>query len=408
MTLATAAARRDGSVIGLVGLGHFLSHFYIFLLPPLFPVLKDSFGVSYVELGLLMTVFNVVSGITQAPMGFAVDRFGAGRLLIAGVVIEAAAYLGMGLFGSYAAMLVLLAAAGLANSVYHPADYAILSATVRPDRIGRAFSLHTFAGFLGNAITPVAVVLAAGLFGWRAALIVAGVVGLASALLMLANRSLLEITPDPAPKKAGQTADRGSMALLFSFPILMCFCFFVALAVSQSGLSSFGPTAFVQMYGVSLETAGFLFTVFASGNAAGILVGGWIADRTQRHEQVAILGFLATAAIMLLIAFVPLSVAVLAPLLALSGVLFGLIMPSRDMLVRAAAPPDAMGRVFGFVSTGLNVGSAVTPIAIGWVMDQGQPQWLFLVAAAFMLVSILTVVAVRPRAPVTPPSARPI
>lgn len=406
MTLATATTRRDGSVIGLVGLGHFLSHFYIFLLPPLFPVLKDAFGVSYVELGLLMTVFNVVSGITQAPMGFAIDRFGAGRLLIAGVVIEAAAYLGMGLLGSYAAMLVLLAAAGLANSVYHPADYAILSATVRPDRIGRAFSLHTFAGFLGNALTPVAVVLVAGLFGWRAALILAGVVGLASALLMLANRGLLEIAPDPAPKKPGLTAGRGSVALLFSFPILMCFCFFVALAMSQSGLSSFGPTAFVQMYGVSLETAGFLFTVFASGNAAGILAGGWIADRTQRHEQVAILGFLATAAIMLLIAFVALPVAVLAPLLALAGVLFGLIMPSRDMLVRAAAPPDAMGRVFGFVSTGLNVGAAITPIAIGWVMDQGRPEWLFLVAAAFMGVSILTVIAARPR--FRPPSARPI
>lgn len=406
MTLATATTRRDGSVIGLVGLGHFLSHFYIFLLPPLFPVLKDAFGVSYVELGLLMTVFNVVSGITQAPMGFAIDRFGAGRLLIAGVVIEAAAYLGMGLLGSYAAMLVLLAAAGLANAVYHPADYAILSATVRPDRIGRAFSLHTFAGFLGNALTPVAVVLVAGLFGWRAALILSGVVGLASALLMLANRGLLEIRPEPVPRKPGQPAGRGSMALLFSFPILMCFCFFVALAMSQSGLSSFGPTAFVQMYGVSVETAGLLFTVFASGNAAGILAGGWIADRTQRHEQVAILGFLATAAIMLLIAFVTLPVAVLAPLLALAGVLFGLIMPSRDMLVRAAAPPDAMGRVFGFVSTGLNVGAAITPIAIGWVMDQGRPEWLFLVAAAFMGVSILTVIAARPR--FRPPSARPI
>lgn len=407
MTLATAAVRRDGSVIGLVGLGHFLSHFYIFLLPPLFPVLKDSFGVSYVELGLLMTSFNVVSGLTQAPAGFAVDRFGAGRLLIAGVVIEAAAFLGMGLFGSYAAMLVLLAAAGLANSVYHPADYAILSAAVRPDRIGRAFSLHTFAGFLGNAITPAAVVLTAGFLGWQAALILAGVIGLASALLMILNRGLLEIVPATTPKKQGQAGGGGSMALLFSFPILMSFCFFVALAMSQSGLSSFGPTAFVQMYGVSLETAGFLFTVFASGNAAGILAGGWIADRTSRHERVAIAGFLATAAIMLLIAFVPMPVAVLTLLLAVSGVLFGLIMPSRDMLVRAAAPPDAMGRVFGFVSTGLNVGSAVTPIAIGWVMDQGRPEWLFVVAAAFMLVSILTVIAVRPRTRVTP-SANPI
>ncbi len=408
MTLATAAPRRDGSVIGLVGLGHFLSHFYIFLLPPLFPLLKDGFGVSYVELGLLMTVFNVVSGVTQAPAGFLVDRFGPGRLLIAGVVLEATAYLGMGLIGSYGAMLVLLCFAGLANSIYHPADYAILSAAVRPERMGRAFSLHTFAGFLGNAITPAAVVLAAGLFGWEAALVTAGLIGLASALLMIVNRGLLEITPSTVAKSAERTAKGSSMALLLSFPILMSFCFFVALAMSQSGLSSFGPTAFVQMYGVGIETAGFLFTLFASGNAAGILAGGWIADRTSRHERVAILGFVATAAVMLLIAFVPLPLAVLAPLLALAGILFGLIMPSRDMLVRAAAPPDAMGRVFGFVSTGLNVGSAITPLAIGWVMDQGRPEWLFVVAAAFMAVSILTVLAVRPRRAVTSPSANPI
>jgi len=408
MTLATAAARRDGSVIGLVGLGHFLSHFYIFLLPPLFPVLKESFGVSYVELGLLMTVFNVVSGITQAPMGFAVDRWGAGRLLIAGVVLEAVAYLGMGVSGSYTAMLVLMAAAGLANSIFHPADYAILSAAVRQDRIGRAFSLHTFAGFLGNAITPAAVVLVAGLFGWQAALIGAGVIGLGSAVLMLLNRGLLEVAADPAPRRPGQKPGGGSMALLFSFPILMCFCFYIALSMSQSGLSSFGPTAFVQMYGVGLEAAGLLFTVFATGNAVGILAGGWIADRTSRHERVAVAGFVATAAIMLLIAFVPMQITVLAPLLALAGLLFGLILPSRDMLVRAAAPPDAVGRVFGFVSTGLNIGSAITPIAIGWVMDQGRPEWLFLVAAAFMMVSIVTVIAARSGGSVTPPSARPI
>lgn len=396
MTAVAEVGGRDARVIGLVGTGHFLSHFYIFLLPPLFPVLKQAFGVSYVELGLIITVFNVTSGLTQAPAGFLVDRFGAATLLIAGLVVEAAAYLGMGLFGSYSAVLVLAGIAGIANSVYHPADYAILSAAVREERIGRAFSLHTFAGFLGNAATPALVVWVAALASWQAALILAGLFGLACAGLMIANRDVMEVRPrDRRVAADGKSAATGGLALLLSLPILMCFLFYIALAMSQSGLSSFAPTAFVQLYGVSVAEAGMLLTVFATGNAIGILAGGQIADRTTRHELVAIAGFVATAGLMLVIAWVPLPVALLVGLLALAGVLYGLIMPSRDMLVRAVTPPGAMGKVFGFVSTGLNIGAAITPAAIGWVMDQGKPSLLFVVSAAFMMVAILTVIGAR-------------
>lgn len=397
MTVAADVGGRDARVIGLVGTGHFLSDFYIFLLPPLFPVLKQAFGVSYVELGLIITVFNITSGLTQAPAGFLVDRFGAVTLLIGGLIIEAAAYLGMGLFGSYTAILVLAGVAGIANSVYHPADYAILSAAVREDRIGRAFSLHTFAGFLGNAATPALVVWVAALWSWEAALMLAGIFGLVCAGVMIANRDVMEVRPQQERRAAtaAQPAGAAGLALLLSLPILMCFLFYIALAMSQSGLSSFAPSAFVQLYGVSVAEAGMLLTVFATGNAIGILVGGQIADRTKRHELVAIAGFIATAVLMLVIAWVSLPVALLVLLLALAGVLYGLIMPSRDMLVRAVTPPGSMGKVFGFVSTGLNIGSAITPAAIGWVMDRGEPSLLFVISAAFMVVAILTVIGAR-------------
>ncbi|WP_119418703.1 MFS transporter [Desertibaculum subflavum] len=396
MAVAAEIGGRDARVIGLVGAGHFLSHFYIFLLPPLFPVLKEAFGVSYVELGLIVTVFNVTSGLTQAPAGFLVDRFGAATLLIGGLLLEAVAYFGMGAFGSYTAVLVLAGVAGIANSVYHPADYAILSAAVREERIGRAFSLHTFAGFLGNAATPALVVGVAALASWQTALMLAGLFGLVCAGLMIANRDVMDVQPrERRTAAAGSAGGAGGLALLLSFPIVMCFLFYVALAMSQSGLSSFAPTAFVQLYGVSVAEAGMLLTVFATGNAIGILAGGQIADRTTRHELVAIAGFIATAGLMLVIAWVALPVALLVGLLAVAGVLYGLIMPSRDMLVRAVTPPGAMGKVFGFVSTGLNVGAAITPAAIGWVMDQGQPSLLFVVSAAFMMVAILTVIGAR-------------
>jgi len=392
MAVATPSTGSDTRVIGLVSAAHFLSHFYIFVLPPLFPVLKDAFGVGYVELGLLITVFNVVSGCTQAPMGFLVDRFGARTLLLLGLGLEGAAFAAMGLGGGYWGMFACVAVAGLANSVYHPADYAILNASVRDSRMGRAFSIHTFSGFLGNAMTPALIGFVAELAGWQTAVMLSGIAGLAVAAVILANRHAL----DEGEARGGKTAAAGGgLKLLLSLPILMCFLFYVTLAMSASGFTSFATAAFVQIYDMSVREAGWLLTAYTSGNAVGILLGGQIADRTARHELVAIAGFVATAAMLVTVAYTSMAGATLFAWLTVAGVLYGLIMPSRDMLVRAVTPPGSMGKVFGFVSTGLNVGAAFTPVLLGWVMDNGDPRLLFVFAAGSMLLAILTVLAAR-------------
>ena len=399
MTVAAGESGRDLRVIGLVGAGHFLSHFYIFALPPLFPILKDDLDVGYIALGAIVTSFNTASGITQLPVGFLVDRLGARTILLIGLVLEAAAFIAIGVAGTYWGLVAFMAVAGIANSVYHPADYSILSASVQPDRMGRAFSLHTFAGYAGGAAAPVIMVALASFWDWRTAVIMAGVLGLAIAAVMAAGGSVLvdrrPMAEGAAPVRSAGAALWDSLGMLLSPPILLCFLFFMLLAMSSGGINNFAVAAFVDIFAHPLGVATTALSAFLVGSAVGILAGGVVADRTHHHERVAMAGFGATALIVLFVGNVDLPGLVLIAVLGFGGFLFGMIMPSRDMLVRRATPEGSMGTVFAFVSVGLNIGGILTPILFGWVMQEGEPRWLFWLAALFMLFALGSAFATR-------------
>ena len=394
--------RQEFQVIGLIGVGHFLSHFLIFVLPPLLPLMKEAYGVTYVQLGLAITLFNVVSGLTQAPVGFLVDRFGPRTLLLAGIALGSVAFAGIGLWPNYIALLVFAALAGLANSVYHPADYAILSSNVGERKMGRAFSLHTFAGYAGGAAAPAVMALAVALWDWRTGLVLTGAVGLLVFAVMFHYRAGLAVTPNPQRCTGADGGQGNGIGLLLTTPILMCFAFFVLISLSSGGITNFAVAAFVDLHGMALEESQLALTAYLVGSAGGILVGGWIADRTTHHERVAMAGFLATAVITFLIGMWILPGAVVVVAMAAAGLLFGLIMPSRDMLVRAITPPGQTGKVFGFVTTGFNVGGVMVPLLFGWIMDMGEPRWIFILAPIFMLVATATVYVTRSVQPPRP------
>jgi MFS transporter, FSR family, fosmidomycin resistance protein len=388
-------AAPDARVITLVSAAHFVSHYYILVLPPLFLLVRAEFGVSYVELGMALTAFNVISAAMQTPAGFLVDRVSARAMLVGGLVLGAGALALASLAPTFWLVVAMFACLGLANTVYHPADYALLSHRVSAPRMGQAYSIHTFAGILGSAVAPASLLFLAESFGWRGAFLGAAALGFAVAALLVVMGGVLAGRDEPAPHAKSDdhgAAGERSWRLLLVPPILLNFVFFIMLSLANGGVQNYSVVALEAMRGTPLAVANVALSCYLLMSALGVLAGGYAAARTQRHDGIAIAGLAANALAVLAIAFVDLATPVLIMLMSAAGLFQGLIMPSRDMLVRAVTPPGSFGKVFGFVTTGFNIAGMVAPLVFGWMMDQGNPQAVFLASAAFGLASIPTVV----------------
>ena len=396
----TASLRSDATVISLVGFAHGTSHFFHFVIPPLFPWLMREFGLTFTQVGAIMSTFFVVSGIGQALAGFAVDRFGGMRVLCAGLTLLCLGALAYASAQSYPMLLVAAAIAGVGNCVFHPADYTIMNRRVSTPRLGHAFSVHGLSGNLGWAAAPVFVIAIAGTMGWRAACVGASIVGFVALAFLIARRGDLDdaaqLMAHEDPKRAG-----GSFAFLGVGVVWMCFAFFLLSVMAFGALQNFAPPLLERTYGVSLAFATSALTAYLLGSAAGTATGGFFATRGDREDRrVAIaLSCAALCAVALASALVP-GWSVVA-LMGLMGFGVGFIGPSRDMLVRRAATSTfgagAFGRVYGFVYSGIDAGLALAPLAFGPLMDAGRYTHVLWGVAILQTLAIFTALAVGSR-----------
>jgi FSR family fosmidomycin resistance protein-like MFS transporter len=384
-------ARADLRIISLVALAHGVSHFFQIATAVLFPLIKDDLEVSYVALGGTVALYYVVSGICQTLAGFAVDRYGARRVLFLGLALATAGAALAGLAHSYPMLVLAALVGGVGNSVFHPCDFSILNARVRKERLGYAFSGHGIAGYLGYAAAPVYAVATAASAGWRGALLGAALIGAAVIAVLVLNRDAVHVEPADRRREAGHGGLAADLRVLASAPVLMCFGYFVLVSVAFIAMQNFGVASSMALYGISAALASAALTSYLLGGAAGILAGGFVATRAARHDLVAVSGMAVSAGFMFLIASAWLTAALLPALCAAAGFCSGLTNPSRDLIVRATTPPGSTGKVYGFVYSGLDVGSMVTPVYFGWLLDGGRPAVVFYSVVVSAILTIATV-----------------
>ncbi len=388
----------DVRVIGLISLAHGSSHFFHLILPPMFPWLKNEFAFNYAELGLLMSIFFVVSCIVQAASGFLVDRVGARPVLFSGMSLLILSALLYSQTNGYAILVLASIVAGCGNGVFHPVNYTLINHKVSPLNLPYAYSVHGLTGYLGWAAAPAFMVAIASLTDWRIAFVASAVFEALILLILWINRALLfdsakerheESRKSHAASNPGG-APMSAYGFLTSPAVWLCWIFFLFSVAATSGLQSFAPSALFEIYRLDVGTGNYFLTLMALGGAGGMLLGAYIATRFKSPERIITICFVVSIVMSLLLATGWLAVdAVVIPFIVI-GLGIGVAAPSRDLMVRAATPVGASGRVYGIVYSGIDLGAAIGPLVFGIFMDANLPKFLFIGVALFQLIIIFT------------------
>jgi len=386
--------RQDATIIALVGLAHAASHFGHLLLPPLFPVFMTEFSLSFSQLGALVSVFFVVSGLGQASAGFAVDKLGARPMLFAALALFALASMLASMVTGYSGLLLVAALAGLANATFHPVDFTILNQRVSAPRLGHAFSTHGLTGNLGWAVAPVFFATVTALSHWRTAYV-------AAALLYAGVLALMWLQRDKLKTQAvAHPADRPSehsMAFMKLPVVWWCFAFFLLSTMTLAVVQSFSVSILKAMHGISFEAATLTLTANMLCGALGMFVGGFVASKSRHSDRIVALSMSVAALLLGLCGTGVLGATLTMVVLAATGSAVGIGGPSRDMMIKKATPKGATGRVYGLVYSGLDTGFAISPLIFGLFMDRGWYAATLFGAAAVLLLSVVAALGVGQR-----------
>jgi len=397
--------RREAAVIGLVSGAHSFSHFYIFALPTILAFMVKDPALAHLDLtfakaGLVVSAFSISSGIFQYFMGSLADRIGAKPVLFGGLFLISGAFGLIGFSTSYPMMLALAFIAGMGNSVFHPVDFSILNANIAAPRLARAYAIHTFSGYAGFAAGPFVAALLVVHVGWQSTFWICGAAGVAMAGFLFTQRRRMAGEAPPKPAANAPAVAKAGFSVVLTAPILMMFVFYMLSGGLSIGLNSAVAAALNKLWTIPLEEAARAVSAFMVGGAIGTLIGGTVAARAKRLDTVALAGYVVSGSMLWLVATVGMPYLVILAAFCLGGFTFGMITPSRDMMVKSLTPPGHSGKVFGFVSSGFEVGGIALAPAFGWLIDHGAPAWVFYLAVIIMALAFAAaMLATRLRRP---------
>lgn len=384
--MSISDGRDELTTVGLVTGGHFLSHFYLLVFPPLFPFLRSEFELSGAELGLIVSIISV-GMLLQIPVGELVDRIGAKWILVVGIATTA---IGVSLAGVASTYLLLVGAAalsGIGQASFHPANYPLLEAVSDPDRLGKNFSVHTFGGYVGFAAAPVIVGFLGTTYGWRVAVLSVGGAGILYALAVAAflrpvYRAGIGDSDDDA------TAATSSRTALFRPGILIMSLFFVVFTMAEKGVQTFTPLLVIDGFRLSEAIGNASLSVFFAVTSVAVLTGGVLADRYEPRTVIAVATTIAAGTLLVLVGeAVPIGATVVIGAFGVAGGAFGLVFASRDRLVSEHSAEGSTGRSFGFVFTASSLGSLSSPLLLGLVIDVSTTSLAFALVSGFFLLS---------------------
>lgn len=392
--MKTARLGEEAATVGLVSGGHFLSHFYMLSFPPLFPLLRSEFALNNTQLGLLVSVISIAM-MLQIPVGELVDRTGAKWVFVGGVAVTSLGVLLAGVATSYIALLGFATLSGIGQATFHPADYPLLETVSTPERRGRNFSVHTFGGYVGFAAAPLLVGTLGVTSGWRTALLVVGAGGVVYAVVAAFTlRPVYRADVDESNALTDE-ATTSSRAAILRPEILIMFGFFAVIAMASRGVQTFTPILAVDGFQLSETVGNTALSGFFAVTAVTVLVGGMVADRYDPRRVIAAATTTAAATMLVIVGGVlPVDATALIVLFGVAGGAFGLVFASRDRLVSTYAATGSTGRSFGFVFTASSIGSVVSPILLGAVIDTATASLAFVVVGGFFFLSGLVVLTI--------------
>jgi MFS family permease len=379
-------------ILALISVGHALSNFYVLSLPPLLPFFKNDFVVSYTLLGTMLSLRTIVSGSLQMPVGFLADRIGGKRVLIGGLVLMSLGFGGLAFAPNIWWCMPLMALFGLGLATVRPSNYTVINSSIPPTWIGRAFGINMFAGHAGRAVAPPLIIALSALWGWRVAVMVTAGVGLAISIGIISQWRIVRDDTTGRRKHPGPGIV-AEVRMLASKTALLFFLFYTLNSLANNGINSFSVAAMTELHGTPLGVASSALTGYLIASAVGVLAGGFIVDKTSRHQLVASIALIAAAALIALIGAVSLPVVIIAMVMTVTGIFQGVLRPARDMMLRAVMPRESFGKAVGMVTTGAAIGGTASPIIFGWILDHGEPQWVFYIVGLGLLAVAVTVVA---------------